>query len=222
MRNFWLLGAILLAFAAPASAENWQFIGKIDTISSIEVDKDALRRGDHASVFRIRLKYEAKSIPGWKGDTLVATAILGCDTAIPLSFDHITYYKDGKEAGSLLAAPYPEGAPILPGELYSLVCAPAKPVNWRSLGTREGQEVYFDPDSVTSEGSKRSVQMKDNRTDRYLIIGTVIDCDAHTLTIRSMDTYSLAGDRLASKKDLGTIPLTPGTPGADIQAQVCN
>ena len=220
----WTLAVIALAASSPALAENWQVVAKGDKVSTWEIDKDALQRIHNMSSFRIRLTYPADSLPPWKGDTLVATAILGCDGSIPLSFDHIKYSRDGKEAGGAVVSPWPAAAPALPAEAVAVVCArpPASTeVHWRSLGTGAGQAVYLDPDSVKADGSNRSVRMKDIYTDHYDIMATVVDCAASTLTIMNVDKFSLGGEQLSSKKTAATLKIEPGTPGADIQALVC-
>ena len=223
------LAVLALAVAVPAAAENWQTVAKGDKISSIEIDKDALQRIHGTSAFRIRLTYPADSLPPWKGDTLVATAILGCDGSVPLSFDHIKYYKAGKEAGGALVSRWPEAAPPLPAEAVAVICALPAPspatssgtVNWRSLGAGAGQAVSWDPDSLKSDGSSRSFRMKDANSDGYSVISAVVDCAASTMNIVLMEPYTPGGTQLSSKKNAGMIKIEPGTPGADIQKLVC-
>lgn len=213
------LAAIAVSASVPAGAENWQVVGKGDKILSVEVDKDSIQRTESSSLFRIRLTYSAESLAPWKGDTLVATAILGCNVVIPLSFDHINYFRSGRQISSVIVAPWPADAPAMPAELMSLVCAP---INWRSLSAANGQAAYLDPDSVKSSGSSRSLRMKFVHGDAYDVISAVVDCAASTLSIRNMDKYSATGTPVSSVKDAGTLKITPGTPGADVQKAVCS
>ena len=220
-----MLAAVALAASAPAFGENWQQVAKGDKISSFEVDKDSLQLIHNMSSFRIRLTYAANSLPPWKGDTLVATAILGCDGSIPLSFDHLKYYRDGKEVGGALVAQWPDAAPPLPSEAVSVVCAaPPKQtaaINWRSFGTAAGAEFFFDPDSVKPDGSRRSLRMKDVLSTRYDVMSAVVDCSAGVVNIESVDMYSPDGTLKGSEKNAGSIKIEAGMPFIELQKLIC-
>ena len=89
-----LLGALLLACAAPALASNWVLIGKNTYGSTYEVDRETLTRAGNSVTFWLKVHYGPDAPPG-ESDGYLARRKVNC-TDHSYQDLQTDYMKDGK------------------------------------------------------------------------------------------------------------------------------
>ena len=89
-----LLGALLLACAAPALASNWVLIGKNTYGSTYEVDRETLTRVGNSVTFWLKVHYGPDAPPG-ESDGYLARRKVNC-TDHSYQDLQTDYMKDGK------------------------------------------------------------------------------------------------------------------------------
>ena len=91
---------ILVAIAAPASAERWQDFGKTKVMTS-RLDLDALKREGDLVTYRVEITWPNNPRrAGWRA---ISTSVIDCSTGMRKNLSGETYLPDGtlrKNAGA--------------------------------------------------------------------------------------------------------------------------